>query len=213
MKRWPPVLLVGLLNGAIFTGLFVASWVAFFFGDGDGERAGFCTAVELLAGPLLVGSVQALRGRPSGPRLLRVGSFLFLPIPAVWRALRHLEHDPSYIQYMATDRWADEAQQRVEFCFPVYVLQDPTGLVLCTEEPDGGYLAVFTGPGTAARFREVRQATDWTPTPFSQTQLSDLLHSARHTGRVEYVMIDPLSDGGRSTPVFPLSHCIECLCQ
>ena len=103
---------------------------------------------------------------------------------------------------------AAAAATRVEFGDPVYVLQNPAGLVLCTDEPDGGYLAVFTGPDAAARFREVRSAHDWAPTPFSRTQLRDLLHSARHTGRVAYVMIDPLGDG-RTTAVLPLSRCIE----
>jgi hypothetical protein len=100
---------------------------------------------------------------------------------------------------------AAAAAPRVEFGDPVYVLQNTGGLVLCTDEPDGGYLAVFTGPDTAARFREIRGAHDWAPAPFSRTQLRDLLHSARHTGRVAYVMIDPLGDG-RTTAVFPLSH-------
>lgn len=100
---------------------------------------------------------------------------------------------------------------RVEFRYPVCVLQDPAGLVLCTEEPDGGYLAVFTGPDTAARYRELRSVQEWTPTPFSQTQLRDLFRSAKHTGRVAYVMIDPLIDNQGGTPVFPLSDCVECL--
>jgi hypothetical protein len=100
MRKWPPTLRSGILAGAIFTGLFIASWVAYFWGDGDGERAGFCTAVEVFAGPLLIGSIQALRGRQSCLRLLRLGSFLFIAIPSVSRSLRHLDADPSYIAYM-----------------------------------------------------------------------------------------------------------------
>jgi hypothetical protein len=100
---------------------------------------------------------------------------------------------------------------RVEFHYPVYVLQDPGGLVLCTEEPDGGYLAVFTGPDTAERYREIRSVHEWAPTPFSQTQLCDLLRSAKHTGRVGFVMIDPLVGDQRVTLVFPLSFYMGCL--
>lgn len=100
-NHWPLPLMAAVLGGGTLTGLFVAAWVAYFFGDGDGERAGFCTAVELLAGPLLVGAVQALRGRRSGRQLLRVGSLLFVLKPAILRALWRLDHDPQYIDYMA----------------------------------------------------------------------------------------------------------------
>jgi hypothetical protein len=101
MKKWPFILQVSLLAGGIFTGLFVASWVEYFWGDGDSERASFCTFVELFAGPLFVGSVQALRGRKSCLRLLRIGAFVFFAFPPVWWALRHLEHDQSYIAYLS----------------------------------------------------------------------------------------------------------------
>jgi hypothetical protein len=103
MKNWPAILLVGILTGGIFTSLFVASWVEYFWGDGDGERAGFCTFVEVFAGPLLAGSVQALRGSPSCLRMLRWGAFLFLMLPSVWRAFRYLECDASYLAYMSED--------------------------------------------------------------------------------------------------------------
>ncbi len=41
---------------------FVAAWVAFFWGDGDGERAVFLTVVEVFAGP------TASRGPAAGNR-------------------------------------------------------------------------------------------------------------------------------------------------
>ena len=101
------------------------------------------------------------------------------------------------------------APPRVEFSFPVYVLRNPIGLVLCTEEPDGGYLAVFTGPDTAARFREVRSVPDWSPVAFGHAELLEALQWARQSGRVQYVMLDPLVGPYGFTPVFPLSHCID----
>jgi hypothetical protein len=59
--------------------MFVAAWIAYFWGDGDRERAACLTAVELFAGPLLAGAVLAVRGRRWGLRLLRFGSLLCLP--------------------------------------------------------------------------------------------------------------------------------------
>jgi hypothetical protein len=100
VKFWPPPLLAAVLAGVVFTGLFVAAWVEFFFGDGDEGRAAVCTAFECLAGPLLVGAVQALRGRRSCLRLLRVGSVLFIAQPHILRALWRLEVEPWYIEYM-----------------------------------------------------------------------------------------------------------------
>lgn len=109
MRNWPPILWVGLMNGGIFTGLFVASWIDYFWGDGDGERAGFCTFVELFAGPLLLGSIQALRGRLSCLRLLRVGAFVFVAFPPVFRIFRHLEWDASFVAYLSErDAGADD---------------------------------------------------------------------------------------------------------
>jgi hypothetical protein len=55
------------------------------------------------------------------------------------------------------------ALPRAEFSFPLYVLRNAAGLVLCTEEPDGGYLALFTGLDNAARFQEVRSVPEWSP--------------------------------------------------
>jgi hypothetical protein len=107
VKRVPLPLLASVLAGAIFSGLFVASWVAYFWGDGDGERAAFCTVVELLAGPLLVGAVQALRGRATCRHPLRFGAWLFLLHPPIWWALRNLENDGAYAAYMAAARDRD----------------------------------------------------------------------------------------------------------
>jgi|GEM_PF-4915973 len=101
MINLPIYLLLGLVNGAIFTAAFVFSWVEYLWGDGDVERMAFCTFVEVFAGPLLIGSIQALRGKPSGPRLLRLGAFLCIAYPEVCRVLRHLESDPDYLLYMS----------------------------------------------------------------------------------------------------------------
>lgn len=100
MKRFPFILWLPGGLGAIFTGLFIASWVAYFWGDGDGERAGFCTVVAVFAIPLLVGSLQLLRRRRSGFRLLRFGLVLLICEPRVRRMLLSLEHHPDYIEYM-----------------------------------------------------------------------------------------------------------------
>lgn len=100
------------------------------------------------------------------------------------------------------------AVPRVEFDFPVYVLRDPAGQVLCTEEPDGGYLAVFTSADTAARFREVRSLRDWSPAAFGRAELLDVLQFARRSGRVQYVVVDPLVGQYGFPPVFPLARCV-----
>lgn len=105
------------------------------------------------------------------------------------------------------------APSRAEFSFPAYVLRNPTGLILCTEEPNGGYLAVFTGPDTATRFRELRNVPEWSPVGFGHAELLEALQWARRSGRVQYVMIDPLVGPYGFAPVFPLSHCIERLSE
>jgi len=101
MRKIPPVLYFPLLHGAVFTAIFLAAWAAFFWGDGDGERAGFCTAVEMIAGPLLVGGIQAVRVRPSCLPLLRVGSVLYVLFPPLMLALWRLDRVPQYIDYAA----------------------------------------------------------------------------------------------------------------
>jgi hypothetical protein len=105
-------------------------------------------------------------------------------------------------------RWA-AAPPRIEFSFPVYLLRDSTGLVLCTDEPNGGHLAVFTSLDAAGRFREIRNISDWSPEAFSHVELLDVLQSAKHSGRVQYVMIDPRVSPYGLSQAFPLSRCIE----
>jgi hypothetical protein len=102
-KPWPRVLIAGILAGLIFNGLFVASWVEFFFGDGDDERALFCSFLEVFAFPLLIGSILALRGHESCLKWLRVGALMFIVVPTAWRALSHLDCDESYLAYMSDD--------------------------------------------------------------------------------------------------------------
>jgi hypothetical protein len=68
---------------------------------------------------------------------------------------------------------------------------------------------VFTGPDTAARFREVRNVPDWFPAAFGHVELLDVLQSAQRSGRVQYVTINLMVGRYGFTPVFPLSHCID----
>jgi hypothetical protein len=104
VRYWHPTLFIAGATGAIFTPMFVAAWVAFFWGDGDGERAVFLTVVEVFAGPLLVGAVMAASGRRWGLRLLRFGSVLCLPFPPLWWSLWNLGHDPAYLDLVAGRR-------------------------------------------------------------------------------------------------------------
>lgn len=101
MKRIPGILWVTLLVGAIFTGLFVASWVAFFWGDGDSERAAFCTAVAIFGVPLFAGSILVMRRRTAGLRLLKFGSVLFVCEPHGLFAIWGLAKDPDFKEFMA----------------------------------------------------------------------------------------------------------------
>lgn len=94
------MMLLPILLGGLFSGLFVASWFELFWGDGDEERVQFLCAVEVFAGPLVVGAIQATRGKQIGARLLRFGSLLFIIFPPIWRELRHLETFPPYIDYL-----------------------------------------------------------------------------------------------------------------
>lgn len=93
----------------------------------------------------------------------------------------------------------------------LYVLRDPTGLWLCTAEPAGGCLAVFTGPSAAARFIEARDLRNWTPTPITHEELLGTLRGEESLGRVRYVMLNPLSGDGRAAPMLPLAECIASL--
>jgi len=101
MKIVPDSLFIPLVLSTLFTGLFLASWIAYFWGDGDGERAAFCTLVMLFAGPLLVGSKLVLRGKRLGFLLLRFGSILFIFEPLTLFSLWGLENDPEYISYLS----------------------------------------------------------------------------------------------------------------
>src|SRR5262245_57809457 len=106
MKRLPFIVWWTGSVGALFTGLFIASWVAYFWGDGDGERSGFFTAVAIFAGPLRAGSIQLLRRQRSGLRLLRFGSVLLLCEPRIRSILRSFEQHPDFIEYMGGERTA-----------------------------------------------------------------------------------------------------------
>jgi Mn2+/Fe2+ NRAMP family transporter len=109
VSRFASALLCSGLVGAIFTGMVVASWAAYVWGDGDGERAGFCTVVGVFAVPLLAGTLLVWRRKPSGLRLLRFGSVLFfLGLPHLVWVIRALDADPDYVAYMAggpAGRW------------------------------------------------------------------------------------------------------------
>ena len=101
MRKFPFVLLLPGSFGALFSVMFVASWVAYFWGDGDGERALFLTAAAVFAVPLLVGSIQLARRRASGLGLLRFGCALFLCEPQVRRLLMTMDKHPDFVEYMA----------------------------------------------------------------------------------------------------------------
>jgi hypothetical protein len=109
MRYWHPTLFIAVVIGGIFTPMCVAAWVAYFWGDGDGERAAFLTVVGVFAGPLLAGAVLAWAGRRSGLWLLRFGSVLCLPYPSLWWGLWNLGRDPQYLELVAHN-----AHQRVE---------------------------------------------------------------------------------------------------
>jgi hypothetical protein len=104
MKPVPHCLSAAILAGGMFTGLFLGSWPAYFWGDGDGDRAMFCTIVEVFAGPLLPGSVLVLRGQRLGFHLLRFGSSLFICDPITFFSLWELEDDPQYVDYLSWRR-------------------------------------------------------------------------------------------------------------
>jgi hypothetical protein len=106
MKRFPFVLWLPGSLGALFTGLCVASWFAYFWGDGDGERAIFCTVVAVFAIPLLGGSILLLLKR-AGLRLLRFGSVLFIFESRITSILRSLEQHPDFIEYMTGSSGTD----------------------------------------------------------------------------------------------------------
>ncbi len=109
MRYWHPTLFVAVATGAIFTPMFVAAWVAYVWGDGNGERAAVLSVVVVFDGPLLAGAVPAWRGRRSGLWRLRFGSVLCLPYPSVWWGLWNLGNDPRYLKLVA-----DNARQRVK---------------------------------------------------------------------------------------------------
>lgn len=101
MRKFPFILWLPGLIGALFTGMSVASWVAYFWGDGNGERAGFLTVVAVFAVPLLVGSIQLACWRRSGLAKLRFGCALFLCEPRIRRLLMTMDEHPDYAEYMA----------------------------------------------------------------------------------------------------------------
>jgi hypothetical protein len=109
VRYWHPTLFIAGAIGAIFVPMALAAWGAYFWGDGDGERAAFLSVVGVFAGPLLAGAVLAWRGRRSGLWLLRLGSVLCLPYPSVWWGLWNLGNDPQYIRLVA-----DNGRRRAE---------------------------------------------------------------------------------------------------
>jgi hypothetical protein len=100
MVETPRMLLITTCLGAIFTLMCVASWWAYFFGDGDGERAAFCSAVGVFAAPLWAGSVLALRGDRRGRRLLRFGAAPLVLEPSLFMAIWTLADSPEYQRYV-----------------------------------------------------------------------------------------------------------------
>jgi hypothetical protein len=101
MRKFPFILLLPGPIGALFTGMFVASWVAYFWGDGDGERAAFLTVVAVFAVPLLVGSIQLTRRRRSGLGMLRFGCALLLCEPRIRRLHMTMDEHLDFAEYMA----------------------------------------------------------------------------------------------------------------
>jgi hypothetical protein len=101
MKPVPFILWLPIGVGVLFTVFFLGSWVAYFWGDGDGERVTCCTAIEVFAGPLLAGSALALRGRRVGLYLLRFGSIIFICEPITLLSLWEVGNDPQYIDYLS----------------------------------------------------------------------------------------------------------------
>jgi hypothetical protein len=101
MKPVPFSLLAPITVGVPITVAFLGSWVAYFWGDGDGERAVVCTAFMVFAGPLLVGSVLALHGRRLGLHLLRFGAIIFIFDPITFFSLWQLGKDPEYIDCLS----------------------------------------------------------------------------------------------------------------
>lgn len=100
MNRFPAVLLVPGLVGIIFSALFVASWIEFFWGDGDAERAEFCTTIEVFAAPLLFGSILLLMRKESGLWMLNFGSIILFCVPSTRRTLLRMQELPGFIEYM-----------------------------------------------------------------------------------------------------------------
>src|SRR4051812_36330021 len=76
LKRFSPdqLLMIAVTLGAMFSLGCAGTWYEFFWGDGDGERAMFFTAVAVFAVPLGVGAALSLRGDRRGRAPLRFGA-------------------------------------------------------------------------------------------------------------------------------------------
>jgi len=106
----PSVLYLPLCIGTLFTGIFVCAWVAYFWGDGNEERVVVLSGIELFAGPLLAGAIQAIRGRRSGFVLLKVGSVVLVCQPDIILTLWLLEYDSAYLRYLFERSMWNEAE-------------------------------------------------------------------------------------------------------
>ncbi len=107
----PWILVISVVIGALFTVAFLFAWGAYLWGDGDEGRVVVCSALEVFAGPLLVGAILALRWNRAGLSLLRFGSVLYICQPDAILDVWMLGTNPVYLSYLSNRlekrRWED----------------------------------------------------------------------------------------------------------
>lgn len=87
-------------SGTISTVGLIASWVANIFADGNIGCAAVCTMASVFCVPLLIGSIQTLRGRRSGLLWLKFGSLIFILHPDKVIDIWCLGNSPEYKFYL-----------------------------------------------------------------------------------------------------------------
>lgn len=97
----PWILVVSAVIGTLFTVAFLFAWGAYLWGDEDEGRVVVCSAFEVFAGPLLVGTILALRGNRVGLSLLRFGSVLYIVQPDALLEVWMLGTNPVYLTYLS----------------------------------------------------------------------------------------------------------------